>query len=413
MSAPSFHPFEVRRIPTMDTPPALRSPPSAAALGLLLAGAGVESAAAGVAPAGAGIEPARAGVEPAAERPPAVPDASVQQADTLPLPRARTAPALDCDVSEWPPEGRISLSGDEPEVLAMRGVGGASDLTARVHVTWTRDTMYVMTDVRDDRVRPGTPGGGDWVRVGVGATTVWIPAPGGEESRANTGPRSIGDRVPARICATGYGWLGEVAVPADRLGGDLQPGDLVGLQVLVEDPDSPGEDGHPPYLRWTEVAVMAAAPSEDATADSVLAELREDVTMEELRARPGTRDTTVRLPGGDTVPAVHVEVDDVPALAFADPRAGDRVTYWLQGGPESAVADVGLYRTVAALHRRLGALQAAEDRRPKSVYPEIRFELLPGVFFRLGDPGVIAGEEGEVPRAALPTDVFVRSGGGG
>lgn len=344
---------------------------------------------------------------PQAASPPAARDA-----DTLSLPRARTAPELDCDVSEWPSEGRISLAGDEPEVLTMRGAGGAADLTARVHLTWTRDTLYVMADVRDDRVRPGTAGGGDWVRVEVGATTVWIPAPGGESAAANTGPRSIGDRVPTRLCATGYGWLAEVAVPADRLGGDLQLGDLVGLQVLVEDPDTPDEDGHPPYLRWTDVAVMAAAPAEEAPADSVLAALREDVTMEELRARPGARDTAVELPGGETVSGVEVEVAGVPAVAFADPRAGGEVTYWLEGGPGSAVADLGLYRTVAALHRRLGELQAAEDRRPRAVYPEVRFELLPGVVFRLGEPG-LTGDETAVPRSALPTDVFVRAGGGG
>ena len=340
-------------------------------------------------------------------------EAAVREADTLSLPRARTAPALDCDVSEWPAEGRISLAGDEPEVLTLRGAGGASDLTARVHLTWTRDTLYVMADVRDDAVRPGTAGGGDWVRVEVGATTVWIPAPGGENARANTGPRSIGDRVPTRVCATGYGWLGEVAVPADRLGGDLQMGDLVGLQVLVEDPDTPDKDGHPPYLRWTDVAVMAAAPAEEATPDSVLAALREEVTLEELRARPGARDTTVRLPGGEPVPGVQVEVAGVPAVAFADPRSGGEVTYWLEGGPGSAVADLGLYRTVAALHRQLGALQASEDRRPRAVYPEVRFELLPGVVFRLGDPGLAEGDESRVPRSALPTDVFVRAGGGG
>lgn len=344
--------------------------------------------------------------------PPAASGSAAQETDTLSLPRARTAPALDCDVSEWPSEGRISLAGNEPEVLTMRGAGGATDLTARVHLTWTRDTLYVMADVRDDRVRPGTAGGGDWVRVEVGATTVWIPAPGGESAAANTGPRSIGDRVPTRLCATGYGWLGEVAVPADRLGGDLQLGDLVGLQVLVEDPDTPDEDGHPPYLRWTDVAVMAAAPAEEAPADSVLAALREDVTLEELRARPGARDTAVELPGGETVPGVEVEVAGVPAVAFADPRAGGEVTYWLEGGPGSAVADLGLYRTVAALHRRLGELQAAEDRRPRAVYPEVRFELLPGVVFRLGEPG-LTGDDTAVPRSALPTDVFVRAGGGG
>lgn len=281
----------------------------------------------------------------AADGAPAAAVRAGQEADTLTLPRARTAPTLDCDVSEWPPEGRISLAGDEPEVLTLRGAGDASDLTARVHLTWTRDTLYVMADVRDDAVRPGTAGGGDWVRVELGATTVWIPAPGGDADRANTGPRTIGDRVPTRICATGYGWLGEVAVPAERLGGDLQLGDLVGLQVLAEDPDGPDEEGHPPYLRWTDVAVLDAAPSGEATADSVLAELREDVTMEELRARPGARDTTVTLPGGDTVPGVDVEVAGVPAVAFADPRSG--------------------------------------------------------------------GEATRVPRSALPTDVFVRTGGGG
>lgn len=348
----------------------------------------------------------------AADRSPAEANRAAQEADTLSLPRARTAPALDCDVSEWPPEGRISLAGDEPEVLTLRGAGDASDLTARVHLTWTRDTLYVMADVRDDVVRPGTAGGGDWVRVELGSTTVWIPAPGGDVDRANTGPRAIGDGVPTRICATGYGWLGEVAVPADRLGGDLQLGDLVGLQVLAEDPDSPDEDGHPPYLRWTDVAVLDAAPAEEATADSVLAELREDVTMEELRSRPGARDTTVTLPGGDTVSGVGLEVAGVPAVAFVDPRSGGEVTYWLEGGAGGAAAEVGLYRTVAALHRQLGALQAAEDRRPRAVYPEVRFELLPGVVFRLGDPGVTGGEEARVPRSALPTDVFVRTGGG-
>lgn len=375
---------------------------------VVLPAAGVPAPTAGPAPAD-GPRAAR-GATPVPAPDAALPE---QESDTLSLPRARTAPTLDCDVSEWPSEGRVSLSGDEPEVLTMRGAGDASDLTARVHLTWTRDTLYVMADVRDDVVRPGTAGGGDWVRVEVGATTVWIPAPGGEETRANTGPRSIGDRVPARICPTGYGWMGEVAVPADRLGGDLQLGDLVGLQVLVEDPDTPDEEGHPPYLRWTDVGVMAAAPTEEATADSVLDELREDVTLEELRGRPGARDTAVRLPGGDTVPAVRVDVAGVPAVAFADPRAGGEVTYWLEGGPGSAVADLGFHRTVAALRQQLGALQAEEDRRSRAVFPEVRFELLPGVVFRLGDPGAAAGGEQEVARSALPTDVFVRAGGGG
>jgi|GEM_PF-5863764 len=352
-----------------------------------------------------GAGPASAGGPPAASPP------AAQETDTLSLPRARTAPALDCDVSEWPSEGRISLSRGEPGVVPGRGAGDAADLTARVHLSWTRDTMYVMADVRDDRVLPGGDDG-DWMRVEVGGTAVWIPAPGGDVDAANTGTRAVGEELPTSICATEYGWLAEVAVPAGRLAGGLRLGDLVGLQVWAYDPDGGEIEEVPPYLRWSGVGVMSAAPAEETTADSVLAALREDVTMEELRARPGARDTAVELPGGETVPGVEVEVAGVPAVAFADPRAGGEVTYWLEGGPGSAVADLGLYRTVAALHRRLGELQAAEDRRPRAVYPEVRFELLPGVVFRLGEPG-LTGDGGAVPRSALPTDVFVRAGGGG
>lgn len=339
---------------------------------------------------------------------PAAAAAPAAQPDTLFLPRARTAPVLDCSVGEWPAEGRVALSGEEAGVFTARGAGGASDITARVHLTWTRDTLYVMTDVRDDRVRPGTTGGGDWVRVGVGATTVWIPAPGGEVTEANTGPRTIGPAVPTSSCTTGYGWLAEVAVPADRLGGDLQLGDLIGLQVLAEDPDDASEDQHPPYVRWTDEAVLAAAPTRETPPDTVLEELRQQVTMEELRRRPGARDTTVRVEG-ETLPAVRVEVAGVPAVAFEDPRAGGTVTYWLEGGAGSAAEDLGFYRTVAALRGELGEWQAAVER-DRSVFPEVSFELLPGVVFRLGDPG--AGAEA-VSRTALPTDVFVRSGGGG
>ena len=254
-----------------------------------------------------------------------------------------------------------------------------------------------------------------------GRATLWRLTSGGAEWRvvAEVTGSGWGGASARSVEAPGHPFTWslkeelELQLPADRLGGDLQLGDLVGLQVLVEDPDTPDEDGHPPYLRWTDVAVMAAAPAEEPTADSVLAALREDVTMEELRGRPGARDTAVELPGGETVPGVGVEVGGVPAVAFADPRAGGDVTYWLEGGPGSAVADLGLYRTVAALHRRLGALQASEDRRPRAVYPEVRFELLPGVVFRLGDPGLAEGDESRGPRSALPTDVFVRAGGGG
>lgn len=335
--------------------------------------------------------------------------AAAPAADTLAVPRARSAPTLDCEVAEWSPEGRISLSGAEPEVFTARGAGEPGDVTARVHVAWTADTLYVMADVRDDRVRPGGTGGGDWVRVEVGATTVWIPAPGGERSRANTGGRAIGEPVPTSACRTGYGWLAEVAVPADRLGGDLRLGDLIGLQVLVEDPDAESEDAAPPYLRWTDVAALAAPPTpEDAPADSLLTLLRREVSMAELRRRPGSRDTSLAVEG-DTVPAVRVDVGGVPTVAFADPRAGGTVTYWLEGGEGGAAEALGFHRTVAALHRRLGELQAAEDR-DRSVFPEVRFELLPGVVFRLGDPGA---EGDEVSRSALPTGVYVRSGSGG
>lgn len=345
---------------------------------------------------------------PTAPRPPPSP-ASPGRADTLFLPRARTAPTLDCDVAEWPAEGRVSLSPGEPEVLAARGAGDPADATSRVHLTWKRDTLYVMADVRDDRVRPGAAGGGDWIRVEVGVSTVWVPAPGAEGSRARAGPRPVGEPVPAAICSTGYGWLAEAAVPAGRLGGALRMGELVGLQVLVEDPDADDEDPGPPYLRWSDAAVLAAPPArEAASADSLLARLREEVSMAELRARPGARDTAVEV-AGEAVPGVRVEVGGVPAVAFPDPRGGGTVTYWLEGGEDSAADALGFHRTVAALHRQLGALREVEER-DRSVFPEVRFELLPGVIFRLGDPG--AGE-GDVSRSALPTDVFVRSRGGG
>lgn len=242
----------------------------------------------------------------------------------------------------------------------------------------------------------------------LGTTTAWIPAPGGDRARANTGPRALGDPVPTETCATGYGWLGEVAVPADRLGGELRLGDLIGLQVLAEDPDREDEDAAPSYLRWTDVAVLAGAPARSSRPDSLLERLREEVSMEELRARPGARDTTVRLPGGETVEALHVEVAGVETIAFADPGAGDAVTYWLQGGEGGAADALGFHRTVAALHRELGRLRL-EPERESAFLPEVRFELLPGVFFRLGDPSADAGP---VRRSALPTDVFVRAGGG-
>lgn len=385
-----------------------QSSPRAIAGGAAAALLAAATVAAGPA-AGPGAE-ARAGIAPPvpAARPEPAAARPSPPSDTLFVPRARTAPTLDCDVGEWSAAGRVSLSGGEPEVLTARGAGGASDLTARVHLSWTRDTLYVMADVRDDRVRPGTASGGDWVRVEVGLTTLWIPAPGGEATDAYTGPRGIGETVPTSVCGTGYGWLAEAAVPADRLGGDLQLGELVGLQVLAEDPDAPGEDAHSPYLRWTEAAVLAAAPEPVSRAEGSLEALRRDVTLEELRGRPGARDTAVRLPRGDTVPAVQVEVGGVEALAFDDPRRGGEVTYWLEGGEESAAESLGLYRTVAALRRQLGEWQAArEAARP--AYSDVSFELLPGVVFRLGPPGTADA----VAQSDLPTDLFVRTRDGG
>ena len=384
----------------------LRPPMSrAAGAGAILLVAGASAAT----PPAATARPAPTDGTPAAPRP----TSAAQEADTVAVPRAGRAPSLDCQVAEWSAEGRVSLSRGEPRVVAGRGTGDATDLTARVHLSWSRDTLYVMADVRDDRVRPGSDGEGDRVRVEAGGAAVWIPAPGGDADAARTGPRGAGGEVPSAICATEYGWLAEVAVPAERMGGALRLGDLLGLQVWAHDPDDDAGEGAPPYLRWSGVAALSAAPPEEgADADSVLARLREDVTLEELRSRSGARDTTVELPGGRTVPGVRVDVAGVPAVAFAEPGSGD-VTYWLRGGQGSAVEDLGFYRTVAALHRQLGQLRAAEDREPRAVYPEVRFELLPGVIFRLGDPGAETGAEGEVSRSALPTDVFVRAGSGG
>lgn len=332
--------------------------------------------------------------------------------DTVRVPRADTVPEPDCDLAEWPARGRIELRPGVPGAFSRGLVEGGDDLSARIELVWSEGALHLLADVRDDWVLGGTEGGGDWLQLRLGGTSVWLGAPGPTGSTIVVGARATGAPVRRSAgCRRDYGWTAEAEIRAGLLPEPPQLGAVVGFRVLAEDEDAGA--GSRSAVLWREghlffTAGESATPS--PASDSLLRELREPTTLEELSRRPGARDTAIVV-GGREYPAVRLPVGDAAVTAFASSRDTSAVTYWLGPESEEALERLGLRRSMAALRRELGALQRGVGDVPYA-WPRVRFELLPGVIFRLGFPESVTGQ---IPASTVPEGVFIetrRPGGG-
>lgn len=337
--------------------------------------------------------------------------------DTVRVPRADTVPEPDCDIAEWPSRARIELRPDVAGAVSRGVLEGRDDLSARIELLWSEGALHLLADVRDDWMLGGTEEGGDWLQLRLGGSSIWVGAPGPTGSTVVVGTRATGSPVRRSVgCRSEYGWTAEATVPAGLLPEPPGLGVVAGFRALAEDEDAGG--GARSAVLWREghlfftVAETALTALPAPASDTLLEKLRAPTTLEELSQRPGARDTSIVV-GGREYPAVRLPVADVDVTAFASSRDTAAVTYWLGPESEEALERLGFLRSVAALRRELGALQW-EAGDVSYAWPRVRFELLPGVVFRLGFP---QSRTGQIPASAVPQGVFIETrpvaGGGG
>lgn len=332
---------------------------------------------------------------------------TAQESDTIPVPLADSVPVPDCEISEWPAIARIHLRPGAVGAYSRGVVEGREDLSTRVELVWTEDALHLLVDARDDWVLGGAEEGGDWLQLRLGGTSVWVGAPGSTGSVVLVGTRATGESVRnAAGCRTDYGWTAEATLPAAVLRESPSPGAVIPFRALYEDDDAGG--GGRASVLWREghlLLTTAPSPGPAPTSEELLERMRAPATLQELGRRPGARDTTVVL-GGRRYPAVRLPVADMPVTAFAATRDTSAVTYWLGSDSEEALEVLGFQRSLAALRRELGALQRPAEGDVTYAWPRVRFELLPGVVFQLGDP---TGQLDEIPASAVPRGVFIET----
>lgn len=333
-------------------------------------------------------------------------------ADTVRVPRAGESPTLDCRIGEWPARGRLHLKPDLPTVVVRGEAEGAGDMTVRLELQWSPDTLWVMADVEDDSVEGGLARGGDWIQLGVDASALWIAAPGEAGPAARLGTRATGHPVPRErvsSCRTDYGWTAEVALTAGEMANDPALGAVYGLGLFAED-----DDGEAPGVRrtvmWRETpAFLGPAPSEPEDAPALLDRLRRDtVTLEEIAGRPGARDTAVDREGRK-LPAVRFPLEGGMVTAFAPTRTSTAVTYRIDRSEIGLLRRLGLAGSRAQLELRFGDLQTVQREETLVRSPRFRLDLLPGVVVEFFP--ATPGEMGEPPAAQRPERVYIRSGG--
>ena len=149
--------------------------------------------------------------------------------------RAPQPPLIDGDVWDWTVSNTLTVDGHTADDVRGPRPTGSGDIQAVISPWWDDDTLYLLAQVKDDRVQSGDElvfyvdglgNGGN----GADDLTLRVTAP-------LTGThRTTGDETVA-VKRTATGWRAEISIPASLLGGGFQHNRDIRWTVVVVDKD--------------------------------------------------------------------------------------------------------------------------------------------------------------------------------
>lgn len=148
--------------------------------------------------------------------------------------RPEHTPLIDGDTWDWTVADTVAVDRDRSAAAGMNLPDSAQDASVEVKTWWDPSALYVLAEVKDDRVGPGDALTIVWDGLANGLS-------GGDDLTLRftpTGEQSVSNPdVRAKVRLTPGGWRVEMRVSADALGGDFQIGREMRWNIVLTDAD--------------------------------------------------------------------------------------------------------------------------------------------------------------------------------